>query len=271
VADSAVRTRTDPRISRRRKAVARSKKRRTITRLLVVAGLALAVWLAFFSPLLAVREIRLAGATHTTAGDVERVVGLDSSDNLLLLSTDEVTEAVLKLPWVKAVDVDRKLPGTVKLTVIEREPALTVALGEERYLIDRRGRVLAEGQTAAGLPVLAGLEVESPVPGQRLESTELKTALAAFSSMPRSLRRDVRALFAPTVERITFQMSDGIQVRYGAAEEMTSKNEVLQVLLGRLRRQSSTPVYVDVRVPEAPAVSPLAEETTESGTSGLDP
>jgi cell division protein FtsQ len=257
VADSAVRTRTDPRISRRRKAVARSKRRRSITRVLVAAGLLFSVWLAFFSPLLAVREIRLSGATYTTAADVERIVGLDSSDNLLLLSTDEVTEAVLTLPWVKSADVERKLPGTVKLTVTEREPALTVALGEERYLVDRRGRVLAEGQTADDLPVLAGLEVESPEPGQRFSSTELKTALAAFSSMPRSLRRDVRAVFAPTVERITFQMSDGIQVRYGAAEEMNSKNEVLEVLLARLRAEGSTASYVDVRVPEAPAVSPL--------------
>jgi cell division protein FtsQ len=257
VNDSAVRTRTDPRINRRRKAVARTKKRRAMVRALVVAGVALAGWVAFFSPLLAIKEVKLSGAEHTTAADVARVVDLDSSTNLLLLKTDEVAAAVKTLPWVKSVSVDRKLPGTVRLRVTERRPAMTVAIGEERYLIDRRARVLSSTEAAEGVPMLAGLRVDLPQPGDRLSSTQLKSALKAFSAMPRRLRRDVQAVFAPTVERITFQLSDGIQVRYGAAEEMASKNEVLEVLLARLRGEGRSAFYVDVRVPEAPAVSPL--------------
>jgi cell division protein FtsQ len=259
MSDSAVRTRTDPRISRRRRAVARSKKRRTTMRALVAAGVALAIWVAFFSPLLAIKEITLSGAKRTTADDVARAVGLDSSDNLLLLKTDEVAAAVKELPWVKSVTVDRKLPGTVKLTVTERSPAMVVALGEKKYLIDRRGRVLSPTESAEGLPVLAGLQEGLPDPGERLRSAQLTGALEAFSTFPRGLRRDVRAVFAPTVERITFQLFDGIQVRFGAAEDMRSKIAVLEVLLERLRREGRGALYIDVRVPEAPAVSALPD------------
>jgi len=259
VNDSAVRTRTDPRISRRRKAVARTRKRRAVVRALVVSGIALALWVAFFSPLLAIKEVKLSGAEHTTSADVARVVHLDPSNNLLLLSTDEVATAVKTLPWVKSVSVDRKLPGTVRLTITERTPAMAVAIGEERYLIDRRARVLSSTEAAEGVPVLAGLQVGLPQPGDRLSSTQLRSALKAFSAMPRRLRNDVQAVFAPTVERITFQLSDGVQVRYGAAEDMTSKNEVLDVLLARLRNEGRSALYVDVRVPEAPAVSPLPD------------
>jgi cell division protein FtsQ len=257
VNDSAVRTRTDPRISRRRRAVARTKKRQSIVRALVAGGIVLAVWIAFFSPLLVIREVTLSGATRTTPDEVARVVGLDSSDNLLLMRTDEVAAAVKKLPWIKSVSVDRKLPGTVKVTVTERAPAMVVALGEQSYLVDRRGRVLSPTESTEGLPVLAGLQESLPDPGERLRSAELKGALQAFSAFPRRLQRDVKAVFAPTVERITFQLSDGIQVRYGAAEDTRSKIEVLEVLLARLRREGRGPLYVDIRVPEAPAVSPL--------------
>jgi cell division protein FtsQ len=259
VNDSAVRTRTDPRISRRRRAVARTKKRQSLMRALVAGGLVLAVWIAFFSPLLAIREVTLSGAKRTTADEVAGVVNLDSSDNLLLLRTDEVAVAVRKLPWIKSVSVDRKLPGTVKVTVTERSPAMVVALGEQRYLIDRRGRVLSRAESTEGLPVLAGLQEGLPDPGERLRSAALKGALQAFFAFPRSLRRDVEAVFAPTLERITFQLSDGIQVRYGAAEDTRSKIEVLDVLLARLRREGRGALYVDVRVPEAPAVSPLPD------------
>jgi cell division protein FtsQ len=259
LSDSAVRTRTDPRISRRRQAVARTKKRRSLMRALVAGGVLLAVWIAFFSPLLAVREIALSGAKRTTADEIARVVDLDSSNNLLLLRADEVEAAVKKLPWVKSVSVDRKLPGTVKLTVTERSPAMAVALGEQRYLIDRRGRVLSQTESAEGLPVLAGLQESLPEPGDRLRSAELNGALQAFSAFPRKLRRDVEAVFAPTIERITFQLSDGIQVRFGAAEDTRSKIAVLEVLLARLRREGRGALYVDIRVPEAPAVSSLPD------------
>jgi len=257
MSDSAVRTRTDPRISRRRRAVARTKKRRSIVRVLVAGGVALAVWVAFFSPLLAIKEVTLSGAKRTTADEVARAVDLDSSDNLLLLRSDDVSAAVKKLPWVKSVSVDRKLFGTVKVSVTERKPAMAVALGEQRYLIDKRGRVLSPTESAEGLPVLAGLQESLPDPGDRLRSAQLSGALQAFSAFPRRLQRDVQAVFAPTVERITFQLSDGIQVRFGAAEDTRSKIEVLEVLLARLRREGRSALYVDIRVPEAPAVSPL--------------
>lgn len=254
---SSARTHTDPRISRRRRAVARSRRRRVLTRLGLMTGAAALVWLVFFSPLLAVREVKLSGAKHTSAAEVQGAAGLDSSDNLLLISSSEIAERLKTLPWVKSVTVDRKLPGTVKVSITERRAAAFLAVGDRHFTLDRRARVLASGAVGEGLPVLAGVLMEPPEPGERLESTELSGALEALSSLSKRQRADVRAVFAPSTERITFQMSDGIQVRYGAAEDMASKNELLAGLLRRLRGDGKTAFYVDVRVPEAPAVGPL--------------
>ena len=251
------RVRTDPRISRRRRSVARTRRRRLLTRLALIAGAAALVWLAFFSPLLAVREVKLSGAKHTSPSEVEDVVGLDSSDNLLLVSTSEIVERMKTLPWVESVSVDRKLPGTVKVSVTERKASALLAVGYQQFTLDDRARVLAAGAVGEGLPVLAGLQMEPPEPGERLESPELRGAFDALGALSKRLRADVAAVFAPTVERITFQMSDGIQVRYGAAEDMASKNEVLTGLLRRMRGEGKTAFYVDVRVPEVPAVGPL--------------
>jgi cell division septal protein FtsQ len=66
----------------------------------------------------------------------------------------------------------------------------------------------------------------------------------------------VVGVFAPTVERITFSLREGTSVRYGAAEQIRDKNEVLQVLLRRLDDEGRTAAYIDVRVPTSPAVAP---------------
>ncbi|MGH2734603.1 MAG: cell division protein FtsQ/DivIB [Actinomycetota bacterium] len=255
MSDSAMRTRTDPRISRRRRAVARSRRRKIFTRVAVLLGMGALLWLCFFSPLLSVRSVVVAGASHTTPDAVARVAGLDQSDNILLLSTEDVARNVRSLPWVKKVTVDRKLFGSVKIRVVERRPAMILSLGAARWTVDGTGRVLEAGAAEGDLPVLAGAEVSDVEPGRAVASAEVAGALSAYSSMPRALRSQVEAVFAPTIERLTFAMTDGIQVRYGAAEQHESKNEVLRILLPRLRREGRTTAYVDVRVPQSPAVS----------------
>lgn len=266
MSDGSVRARTDPRISRRRQAVARSRRRKFAVRAGVLGALVVAAYVAFASPLLAVRAIRVAGAAHVNAAEVARVAKLDESDNLLLLSISSVERAVAQLPWVKEVEVARKLPGTLRVRIIERRPALVLALGAARWTVDREGRVLDAGAVDEGLPVLAGVSVDDVKPGVRLRSPEIKDALRAFASMPPRLRAQVEAVFAPTLERITFSMTGGVQVRYGAGEQLRSKNAVIKVLLERVHLEGTTANYIDVRVPTSPAVSTAVPEEGSAPT-----
>ena len=247
---------TDPRFSRRRRAVARSKRRRIAVRTLVIATVAVCAWAVLWSPLLRVREVRLVGARHVSVGDITRAAELSRSDNLLLLSTGRVADAVETLPWVKTAEVDRRLPGTVRVRVVERRAAVTLALGAARWTLDATGRVLESGERGGVLPVLAGAAVGELNPGARITTREVRDALRALRSMPPSLRAEVEAIFAPTIERISFAFRDGPLVRYGAAERLKDKHDVLTALLRRIAADGGAPpAYIDVRVPTSPAVS----------------
>jgi cell division protein FtsQ len=247
---------TDPRISRRRKAVARSKRRRIWMGLGAVGLIAVIVWVMFFSPVLDVRDIKVVGTKHVEAEEVAEVSGLlDSSQNLLTLATDEVAQRVEELPWVQEAEVDRMLPGTVRIKIIERTPAMILSLGAARWTVDAHGVVLEAGEVQPGLPVLAGVEVGDISEGLRLMTPEALDALRAFRSMPRLLRSEIVGVFAPTVERISFSLASGTVVRYGAAEKLEDKNEVLRVLLERLSAEGKVAAYIDVRVPTSPAIS----------------
>jgi cell division protein FtsQ len=227
-----------------------------LTGVAAILGLGALVWALFFSPLLNVRDIKIVGASYTPDEEIAEASGLLSRDrNLLLLPTDEVASAVARLPWVADVEVDRMLPGTVRIRVTERKPAMVLSLGAARWTIDARGRVLATDEAAEGLPVLAGVEVGDIEPGLRLKTDEARAGLLTFRSLPRSLRADVVAIFAPTTERISLSLASGTTVRYGAAEQLADKNAVLAQLLQRLAEEGATPAYIDVRVPTSPAVS----------------
>ena len=259
---------TDPRISRRRRAVARSKRRRIGTALGTVVTMAAAAWVALASPLLAVDEVKVVGATHTTSEEVAMATGLGSDDNLLLLSTAAVAESAETLPWVKSAEVDRMLPGTVRVRITERTAAMVVSLGAARWTIDPHGHVLDSGAVSDELPVLGGAETGDIEIGTQLMTPEIQDALKAFRSMSPKLRKNIVAVIAPSFERISFSLADGTLIRFGAAERLTAKNEVLEVLLRRLKEQGRTAAYIDVRVPTSPAVAPA---TTAVATPAPSP
>ena len=255
------RVQTDPRIRRRRNDVARGRKRKLLTVVTTLAVLALATWGAFWSPLLSVRDVKLTGATHTTAAQVAQAAGLGPEDNLLLLSAGEVVRAARSLPWVADAEVERRLPGTVKVKVVERKPALVVALGvAARWTIDAHGHVLAAGQIEPGLPVVGDADVGDIKPGARLTTPVMDEVLATWRSLPKKLSSEVQAIFAPSLERISFTLVDGTQIRYGAAERLDAKNEVLVALRKRLAEEGRAALYIDVRVPTSPAVGPPPPE-----------
>jgi cell division protein FtsQ len=250
-----VRVPTDPRFSRRRRAVEHMRRRRLAWRAGAGVAALAALWAVFFSPLLDVSEVRVSGATRTGPAEVVRAAGLDGDENVLLVSTAAIAARVERLPWVRSADVDRMLPGTIRVRVVERKPRLTLSLGAARWTIDAHGRVLGAGEVEAGLPVLAGIQIGTVQPGIQLRTAEARHALAVWRALPRAIRRDVVGVFAPSVERITLSLADDLQVRYGAAERLAAKNEVLKVVLRRARAAPAPVTYVDVRVPSAPAMS----------------
>ena len=246
--------RPDPRISRRRQAVARSQRRKVAVRTAVAAAAALCLWAAFWSPVLAVRTVKVTGGRHTSSADVARAAGLDSSDRLLAISTERIGTAVEKLPWVLKARVERRLPGTVEVVITERRPELVVAASGKTFTVDGTGRVLTWGRRA-GLPVLAGTGARPVRPGRTLRSPSARAAIQVWDRLAPSVRRKVKGVFAPTVERVTVVLESGTSVRIGALERMGAKNSVLRALLADLGRQGRSPSYIDVRVPGSPAVS----------------
>lgn len=252
---SAARVRTDPRISRRRQAIERSRRRRLIGSVAVVAAVAASIWLAFWSPLLNVRDINVVGARNVDSADVAAVAGLSSEDNLLLVSPAHVAAKVEGLPWVRSARVDRKLPGTIRVRIQERKPAVVLSMAGEQWTLDRSGNVLAEGTAAKGLPALAGVREAKVSPGTQVGAREVQDALAAWRSLSPRIRRDVAAILAPTPERITLSLADGTQVRFGAARSLRAKNQVLRALLAQIRSEGAVATYVDIRVPSNPAIS----------------
>lgn len=139
-------------------------------------------------------KLQVDGTRLTEAGTVEAKLAEARGANLFLLATSPLEAALKTLPTVAGARVDVQLPGTLAVTIDEREPLLIWQVGARRYLADAAGALFAKlsddqataTAQAAGLPVIddiraasAGLSV-----GRSIDSVDLDAATRLASLVP---------------------------------------------------------------------------------------
>jgi cell division septal protein FtsQ len=146
-------------------------------------------------------HLQVDGASLTDTTRVEAAIAGARGHNLFGLRTGPLKAALDALPTVKQATVDVRLPGTLAVTLHERQPVLVWQVGARRYLADGDGAlfVLLSDQppaSAAGLPVIddrraasAGLSV-----GQRLDPVDLDAATRLASLRPVDVGSTARTL-----------------------------------------------------------------------------
>lgn len=107
----------------------------------------------------AVRHVSITGSVHTTKADLDRVVRPYIGSNLFSLDIARIHRDLETLPWVSRIEVEKSLPDTLRIRVVERTPAaLLDDHGQVRY-VDESGNVFAPLTPSAGdgdLPLISG-------------------------------------------------------------------------------------------------------------------
>jgi len=112
------------------------------------------------------KTLELDGDRYTVADDVRGLVGVTGGANLFLVATDVIEARIAQLPTVAGVDVEVRLPATIRVALRDREPVMTWRVGERSFLVDGSGMLFAElgdrsTDEAALLPAIADLRAES--------------------------------------------------------------------------------------------------------------
>ncbi len=120
------------------------------------------------SSLFVARHLEVHGATFTGEQAVSQIVGMDGSPNLFRLRTDRVAQALAALPAVESARVEVKLPDTVVVTVVERQPKLIWVIGDRRYVVDDTGLLFGEVDSVGNpvYPTPGSLNPSSAAPSQ---------------------------------------------------------------------------------------------------------
>ncbi len=128
-----------------------------------------------------------------TQEELVNLTGFNEGKNIFGLDLEQANQKLAALPEVRSVSIERMLPDTIEVGLEPRAPVfLFVAPGEieaaagesfipgKSFLCDKEGVMMRPARLDdkfLGLPVLRGVSLEKAVPGKKLESLSLATAL----------------------------------------------------------------------------------------------
>ncbi len=116
-------------------------------------------WWASSSPAFAVKRVEVLGTNHLGRLEVLMTAGVGAHSNLLALPVGKITRRLLDLPWLDQVEVRRRLPHSLTITVHERRARLLALVDGGLHYLDQKLLPLAPAgkRPVLDLPVLTGL------------------------------------------------------------------------------------------------------------------
>lgn len=189
------------------------------------------------------RTFAVQGVEVSTDGEISveqlrRWSGARAGHNLMALDLARVKSNLELVPNIHSVSVERLLPRTLRIRVVERTPVARVFLPRlsaddqllrQAWLLDAEGAVMmpldekyrrsGSGPADADLPVLAGVRPTEIRLGRAVESSHLQSALRfldAFNHSGMGSRVNLRQVYLGEAGVLVARTDAGTEVTLGA-------------------------------------------------------
>ncbi|HEX7709061.1 MAG TPA: FtsQ-type POTRA domain-containing protein [Thermoanaerobaculia bacterium] len=221
----------------------------------------------------AVRSIVVEGAVHSPQSEIERLTSRYEGMNLFQLDLERVQSDLDRVEWVKRIDIEKTLPGTLRIKITERTPVALLRTEDRLFYVDEEGLAFAELTPAAGnddLPIIseaAGAEL--------LRSIALLTQLQSSSPEIYSRISEVWpiaprgfALFDRSVRAVVYANNDDLPQKYAQLDAILEAENRPRIEYADLRFNSRVIVKPHVTV-KSGATDPTSARTAPEASPPL--
>jgi len=107
---------------------------------------------------LVVNNIEVEGRQTTDVATIMDALSAGRGTPILAVSPSQAKEQLERLPWVRSAVIERRLPGTLRVRLVERHPLAVWQHGGKQDLIDGEGAVIGVSDLGrfARLPTVVG-------------------------------------------------------------------------------------------------------------------
>ncbi|GAA4381968.1 cell division protein FtsQ/DivIB [Agromyces bauzanensis] len=189
-----------------------------------IAALVAVVAIGAYSPLMALREVRIEGSQRVPAAELQAAFADVMGTPLPLIDSGEVLAVLSEFPLIETYATETIPPGTLVVRIVERTPVGVVETGSGLELVDAAGVVIDRpAERPEGQPLI---EVDGGVADEGF-----RAVAAVVRSLPAEVRAQLTRATAATADDVRLELAGGASVVWGSAEDSAQKAAVLAQLM----------------------------------------
>ena len=143
------------------KAEKREKRNKRIKRLLkIIVLLGIVIGGSVFSmtsPMFNIKEIQVTNNNIVTSENIISLSELKVDENMFRFSSYSVKNKIKENAYIEEVKIHRKIPNTIQIEILERQPKYSVDFMGKYAYINTQGYILEISDTNMELPVIQGI------------------------------------------------------------------------------------------------------------------
>jgi cell division protein FtsQ len=135
------------------------------------------------SELFRVSQVLVKGCDRVTEEEILQLSDVTDQDNLLSLDLKSIATSIEAHPWIHTVEVKRKLPDHLMITIKEHIP-VALLNSDKMYLVDKKGEIIDELSTKErfSLPIITGIDPKN------IKNHQIQKALELISMASKGAR-----------------------------------------------------------------------------------
>ena len=208
---------------------------------------------------LRVHDVVVEGRANTPEPLLDAAIGVEKGSPILGFSLEDTRARIESIPWVERATIQRRLPGTVIITLQERRPYAIWQNQGKFVLVDRAGQVVNQDTAPfRHLPLIVGLGAP----------TAAKDLLDALRDRP-ALAEKIAASVRVGERRWNLHMNNGTDVMLPEAHEVAALDRLSKLQQDHqvLDRPLAT---IDLRLPDRIVFRPRPE-AKDAAPSSVSP
>lgn len=209
---------------------------------------------------LTVQNVYSRGHHETPRSEILAALGVKRGDPIVGFDPDEAQARLEAIGWIKSATVQRRLPDTIEVRIVERRPFALWQHGGHMVLIDREGAVIEDHalERFGHLPLVVG-------EGAPKEAPEL---LDTIASEPALLHRMEAAIWVGE-RRWDLRFDTGLTAQLPEQDLAGGWHRLVELIYSRRLLESAVTV-VDLRLADRVVLRPTHDSTKAALNSGSE-
>ena len=228
------------------------KKFVLISILLISLFITLCLKLSYFN----INEIKVHNNKNVATEEIIKLSNIGKGSNIFYLNTKKIMSNILKDSYVINVNVKRRLPSNIDITVEEREAAFYLAKESKFLIIGKDGVVLEEKESLSNSSLIAllGFDSKQAIVGKKLPCDD-KRKISVIGTITEIVTGDTsrpKIISANISDLLNIRIYyEKIYIKLGTSENLDKKIDKALTMI-KLEQLKGVKGYIDVSVIDKP-------------------